>query len=297
MFPFIQVEVENWTRIQELLPYGLARYIFRGQADARWPLTTSLERCLSRYEPWLNSILENREHWMLHEFKRKSHLYSQYTPDEADNAEWLAMMQHHGCPTRLLDFSYSFYVAAYFAVVEAESDSTVWGIDWWTLRDNLHARFKLEYQREKTLKDEVNRYHLALANGFIANQQLEKMPAAVIPLEPRRLTERVARQQGLFAMPTDAKRAFMDNLFEAYNITVAKDRQLQNVALTDLRVDDLRGNHDNDSSPRILKLIIPESQHKKVIGDLGRMNITAETLFPGLDSLARSLVQTVVRRL
>src|SRR5258708_2534382 len=38
-------------------------------------------------------------------------------------------MQHHGCPTRLLDCTYSVYVAAYFALERAEGDCAVWGLD------------------------------------------------------------------------------------------------------------------------------------------------------------------------
>src|SRR3989304_1877564 len=39
------------------------------------------------------------------------------------------IMQHYGAPTRLLDFTYSVYVAAYFAVEEAEDDCVVWAVD------------------------------------------------------------------------------------------------------------------------------------------------------------------------
>src|SRR5580704_15740200 len=47
---------------------------------------------------------------------------------------WLAAMQHYGAPTRLLDFTYSPYVALYFALRnrndnEAESDAEVWAIN------------------------------------------------------------------------------------------------------------------------------------------------------------------------
>lgn len=49
-------------------------------------------------------------------------------------------MHHHGAPTRLLDFTYSIYVATYFAAENAERDAAVWAIDGrWALRLAAHV--------------------------------------------------------------------------------------------------------------------------------------------------------------
>ena len=59
-------------------------------------------------------------------------------PEPGDKLGWLAIMQHYGAPTRLLDFTYSPYVALYFALrnrIERESDfAEVWGLDAAALR-------------------------------------------------------------------------------------------------------------------------------------------------------------------
>lgn len=47
-------------------------------------------------------------------------------PDKEEKLEWLALMQHNGLPTRLLDWSESPLVAAFFAVERKEGDSAVW---------------------------------------------------------------------------------------------------------------------------------------------------------------------------
>src|ERR1700739_1556162 len=55
----------------------------------------------------------------------------QYLPAEKEELEWMALMRHHGAPTRLLDWTRSPYVAAFFAIAEAREDeeSAIWAID------------------------------------------------------------------------------------------------------------------------------------------------------------------------
>ena len=38
-------------------------------------------------------------------------------------------MQHHGAPTRLIDFTWSPYVAAFFALERATGDAAVWAVN------------------------------------------------------------------------------------------------------------------------------------------------------------------------
>jgi hypothetical protein len=42
------------------------------------------------------------------------------TPDQDDWLEWIALMQHYGAPTRFLDWTYSLYVAVFFAVERSD---------------------------------------------------------------------------------------------------------------------------------------------------------------------------------
>ena len=51
-------------------------------------------------------------------------------PGPEDHLEWLCLMQHHGSPTRLLDWSEKILVALYFAVsAEPTADGELWAID------------------------------------------------------------------------------------------------------------------------------------------------------------------------
>ena len=51
-----------------------------------------------------------------------------HVPEWEDDFQWLALMQHHGAPTRLLDFTWSPYVAAFLALERAVDDAAVWAI-------------------------------------------------------------------------------------------------------------------------------------------------------------------------
>ena len=75
-------------------------------------------------------ITKRIEERSLREFQRKYHHYSQHIPDSDNTLEWLSLMRHYGAPTRLLDFTYSFYVAAYFGTGGSRKrDCAVWAIN------------------------------------------------------------------------------------------------------------------------------------------------------------------------
>lgn len=102
-------------------------WAFRGHADSTWPLISSLGRYLNAY------IKE--EHWKDQEdrierlFKRKGHLFLTHIPERLDTFQWLALMQHHGAPTRLLDFTWSPHVAAFFALEHSTKRAAVWAVN------------------------------------------------------------------------------------------------------------------------------------------------------------------------
>jgi FRG domain len=86
---------------------------------------------LGRY---LNAYVKE-EYWMVQEeriariFQRKAHLFLTHIPERSDTFQWLALMQHHGAPTRLLDFTWSPYVAAFFALVHTTKEAAVWAVN------------------------------------------------------------------------------------------------------------------------------------------------------------------------
>jgi hypothetical protein len=99
-------------------------WLFRGQEEASWSLAPTLERICpadTRYRA---------ERQLFEDFTAKAHIYTSHLPPTEDFQSWMATMQHHGIPTRLLDWTYSPYVALFFAVNKKgnEDRATIWAI-------------------------------------------------------------------------------------------------------------------------------------------------------------------------
>lgn len=125
-------------------------WLFRGHRCPEWKLETSLERASRRCR--VDQTLYERAIWG--EFRRHAHSYLPRVPTNSCTVEWLALMQHYGTPTRLLDFTQSFWIALFFAFEEAENDCAVvalspasLAVDETALDYNLVVRANIELGR------------------------------------------------------------------------------------------------------------------------------------------------------
>lgn len=90
------------------------RWMFRGQANGRWSVIPKAGR-----PPYSErDDLDYLESW-----KRKASEYIKVHP--ATDWEWMAIAQHHGLPTRLLDWSYNPLVAAFFACLSEPTEDAI----------------------------------------------------------------------------------------------------------------------------------------------------------------------------
>jgi hypothetical protein len=197
------------------------------------------------------------EAWMLREFKRGAYLYRDKLPDPADYLEWLALARHYEMPSRLVDFTYSFYVAAYFASSCQRKDAcgVILAVDLKQLKENTEKELK-KWNLSPPF-DDCDFHNPVVFREFA----FENRPKWVAAVAPSRRNERLLNQQGLFLCPGSIEDSFEDNL---------------SATLTT----------DNDG----LKLIFLHPRFRQeCIRELREMNIDMRTLYPDLSGFAQSL--------
>ena len=114
--PWDRRRVQSWTQLQDhIAGYLDGNYLFRGVASVRFPLVTSVGRQREGY-----GYSELREQALFEQFKREALPFLPVRP--VNDWEWLALAQHHGVPTRLLDWSESPSVSLFFAVWGNDED-------------------------------------------------------------------------------------------------------------------------------------------------------------------------------
>jgi hypothetical protein len=87
-------------------------WAFRGQEKADYPANT-LER-LCKLTCAKGDKIIDLEIKLIRDFARSYHLYGkQAAPQKGNTLEWLSLLRHYGAPTRLVDFTYSFFIATY----------------------------------------------------------------------------------------------------------------------------------------------------------------------------------------
>ncbi|MBN8239971.1 FRG domain-containing protein [Marinobacter hydrocarbonoclasticus] len=264
-----EIIISDWKEI-EALEVNFPLEVFRGQSDASWELSSSLNRFADGSDA--GDDICNTEFWLLRTFRRRAKHYISDLPDSDDIIGWLSLMQHYGTPTRLIDFSHSFYVACYFALINATTDAAVWAIDPGWLLGEGHKVFGvkntgLRDESEDRMYNEGNRFlRNALSTASQASDLSENCEVSgVIPVEPFQFNKRLGSQQGLFCLPLDISKSFEANL----------------------------ENYEKAEYEKFNKIIIKYEIKETVLAYLREMNITAETLFPGIEGFAKSITHKV----
>lgn len=249
-----EVVVKNWDEaLSELyknswnegIKHYRSNYVFMGQSDSSFKLETSLMRLKGEYWRLEKNILRN--------FRK----YSELEEPTGDFCiwKWLAIGQHHGLPTRLLDWTYSPFVALHFATADLEHydrDGIIWCVDFNEVHKNLLPdKLKIILDEEQS-----NAFTVELLDKFKDLSDLSDLATEpyILFFEPPSMDSRIVNQFALFSILSDPT----------------------------LPIDDWLKAH-----PTLYKRIILPRKIKWEIRDkLDQANITERVLFPGLDGLA-----------
>jgi FRG domain len=228
-------------------------YAFRGQGGD-FPLTPGVMRL--KHDPSEVSRIERR---LFGSFKKYAH---QTVRPDFSEWDWLVLAQHYGLPTRLLDWTYSPFVALHFMtcnLAQMDCDGVVWCANLFEVQQFLHPDLR------GLLKDGVATF----TAGDLSKQyeNFQKFDASdeetdfVLFFEPPSLDQRIVNQVALFS--------FMSR--------------------PTAQLDDwLRGKAQG--CPKIYRKITVSKDLKWEIRDkLDQLNLTERVLFPGLDGLSQWL--------
>jgi hypothetical protein len=251
--PVIEVTISN---APDLITFGeeLDARIFRGQGNDKWGLSPSIERNADRWKLDFDDRLD-RELAIRSLFKKRAHQFLSNPPPADSHLEWTALLQHFGGPTRLLDVTWSYLVATFFAIEQAEGDGIVWAFNTIPLREG-HS-------------DDDDDQALCHSGGDESRIRL---------VEPRRQIDRLSHQQGAFLMGESVDLTFEEQLAFTMNCDMSKvvPHSYQPGSLIFAPED-------------IIRIRIPQSIHSPMMRFLERSNVSAVTLFHDLAGFARSL--------
>jgi hypothetical protein len=222
-------KVGNWDdliRAEKKYSHPREEWVFRGESQDR-PLQSTLERLKSKQR--MSPDIRALESQFFNDFKRSFRIHSPaqdpQTPD--DNVlYWLSLMRHFGTPTRILDFTYSLFVATFFALErQQQTNAVVWLISkTWLTRHNVKAMY------EQGAKIDIDGKRKRIGGEEFCKLWGRRDPRAfreifwnrtskyvgVFPVNPAAYHQRLHLQQGLFLCPAKIEESFSDNL-KAYD--------------------------------------------------------------------------------
>ncbi len=240
----------TWADLMEMLyndsfnPHLLrfrSSYVYRGLEDNNYELSTTLNRLGE-------SHLEKH---LLRNFRK----YSQIDDESKSIWNWLALAQHHGLPTRLLDWTYSPLVALHFATanfLNFDKDGAIWAVNYVDSMRYLPDQLALIIEEEGSHIFTPEMLDCAVSSLTVL-PELKRDDFAIF-FEPPSIDQRIVNQYAVFSMMSDPE-ILISNWLEKTDI-------------------------------RFFIIIIPAKLKWEIRDKLDQANINERVLFPGLDGLA-----------
>jgi hypothetical protein len=249
--------IKDWNHLQEkIFEYScdesINRYrspfVYRGLQDKNYELKTSLIR------------LENNPSEMeKHLFRNFKKYAPQNTVINDNDWLWLSIAQHHGLPTRLIDWTFSPYIALHFMCEDIDhynTDGVLWCVDFYKTSKFLPRKLKGALNKEKATGFDITILE-SICPTIKDLSDLQKGESFIVFFEPPSIDERIVNQFALFSFMSDP-----------------------NVLMNDWL---------NDHEELYFRLVIPSELKWEIRDKLDQINITERMMYPGLDGLSKWL--------
>ncbi len=254
-----------WDRARIPSPVAETRFANpKLQEEATWRGEGALVSRSKRRGIWFGPEVWRKDYKRANEAEMRLEFMSVGQPmvdggDRGDDWYWYFLMQHYGCPTRLLDWSTNPLVALYFAVrYPKKRDAAVWVLDPWRWnRAHVKDLFGPAIPGWKEAKPYLLELEEAFDTETNENQTRKKWPMTI---EPPHIDRRIAAQGSKFVL-----------------FGKSKD-MLDSPAIN-------RKRNDKGTHAIVDRIIIPCEYSETILAELNSLGVNQRSLFPDLEGL------------
>lgn len=202
---------------------------------------------------------QNVEFSIIEEFKRRAPSLQSYLPEHSDHLSWLFLMQHHGAPTRLLDWTESVLIALYFAVnSHTKDDGEIWAL--YPQKLNELSEIPGTPTRNNRILQFLGSEPMHSAPENLAKDLGIEIPKYPLAIQAQMTFPRIINQLGTFTIHPKPKEGF---------------------TLPEILQDERH----------LVRYIIPSGCKKTLRKNLAALGVTRVSLFPNLDSLSETIIE------
>jgi hypothetical protein len=256
-----EIQVQSWRDLMDILDQdgnkidigGRHRSgnVYRGMRDASWEIVSSLQRVNHNFVEVEKHLLRN---------------FQKYAPQNSVVFDtfwnWLTLAQHHGLPTRLVDWTYSPLIALHFALEKYREfstfkDAALWSLDLHQLHETLPPKVK-----DRFIKDGSATFTYEALDEFwktLDDLHSDEADDFLIFFEPPSFDDRIINQYALLCTSRNPRTIISDWLGARPNL--------------------------------YRKIIIPSDLKWEFRDRLDQFNVTERILYPGLDGLCKWLAR------
>jgi hypothetical protein len=248
-----EVRISGWRELHEALfeeawnpeiKRFRSSYAFRGLNLNHDKIENSLMQ--------LGANFSNMEKHLIRNFRK----YAHKDVVEFDSIwNWLSLAKHHGLPTRLVDWTFSPYVAMHFltsSMHKFSEDGCIWAVDYTKVHERLPGKLRSLLSEEGS-----DVFTIDMLNQAIKDlEEFDSLSQEIFLLffEPPSIDQRIINQYALFSLLSSPE-AYVDDWLAEY-------------------------------PDAFKKFVIPASLKWEIRDKLDQANITERVLFPGLDGLS-----------